>query len=136
MVSNILAGTQEQIETVITDGFFSILKDVFFNDVNSVKKEAVWAICNLANNKNPYFAEILVEEGIIEILCRFLFHKDPKTVIISLEAIEAFIEIDSMFFQTVKLFSFLICITNILEERYGFDWKSNSYSRKASGYGI
>lgn len=99
IISNISVGTQYQIQGLIEEDVFLILKNILARDISIIKKEAIWAICGLSNNKNPYHAEILIEQGIIEVLYDFLSNSNPRFIILSLEAIVNFLEIDNIFYR-------------------------------------
>jgi hypothetical protein len=99
IISNIAVGTQYQIQGLIEVDIFPILRNIISRDVTIIKKEAIWAICGLSNNKNPYHAEILIEQGIIEVLYGFLSNSNPRFIILSLEAIMNFLEIDNFFYR-------------------------------------
>lgn len=102
-ISNIAVGSQNQIECLVEENIFSLLKDMAKREFNIIRKEAIWAICNLTNIRNPYHAETLIEQGILESLINFLKQPNPKFVVISLEAITNFLELESIF-HNVKIY--------------------------------
>jgi hypothetical protein len=61
IVSNIAVGSHSQLESLIEENLYLQLKEIVKR--NLIKK-AMWAICNLTNVTNPYYAEVLVEQGI------------------------------------------------------------------------
>lgn len=106
IVSNIAVGSQSQIESIIEENIFPTLKLIFEKDVSKIRREAIWAICRLSNNKNPYHAEILIEQGIIEVLFKILDSsnlKNSKWILLALNAIKNLLELESIFFM-VRIF--------------------------------
>lgn len=99
IVSNIAAGSQQQIETLIEENFCLILKSYLSCSNTRIRTEATWALCNLFMNQNPFHAEIMIEEGIVEELFTLLSNPSPKIVIIALEAFAHLLELDSIFFN-------------------------------------
>ncbi len=100
-ISNIAVGSQNQIECLVEENLFLLLKDMAKRDFNIIRKEAIWAICNLTNIRNPYYAENLIEQGILESLIQFLKQPNAKFVAISLEAISNFLELESIFHNVI-----------------------------------
>jgi hypothetical protein len=97
IISNLCVGTQYQIESVISEDIYMLLKELISNDIFDIKKEAIWAVCNLCNNNNPYYAEILIEQGILDSLLSFLQNPNNKFVLIALEALTSYLELDLAF---------------------------------------
>ena len=86
IVSNIAAGTQKQIETLINEDFLKILSEVINKDDAEIQKEAIWAICNLTSIEKDQLLEKILQDGILEIICKCLNMKDAKYLAVSLEA--------------------------------------------------
>ncbi len=103
IISNIAVGSQNQIESLIEENLYLQLKDMVKRDFNIIRKEAMWAICNLTNIRNPYYAEILIEQGILDSLIQFIKQSNPKFVAIALEAISNFLELESIFYNVISL---------------------------------
>jgi importin subunit alpha-1 len=87
IISNIAAGTQQQIEALITADFLPILDKVIKHDEPEIQKEAIWAVCNLTSTENKQMAEIILKQGILEVICHCLKMKDAKYIAVSLEAL-------------------------------------------------
>ena len=86
IVSNIAAGTQKQIETLINEDFLKILTEVVNKDDVEIQKEAIWAICNLTSIEKDELLEKILNDGILELICKCLTMKDAKYLAVSLEA--------------------------------------------------
>ncbi len=53
VLSNITAGSQEQLQMCIDQGLIDILVDILTHDDTMVKMEAVWALSNSTAGANP-----------------------------------------------------------------------------------
>ena len=53
VLSNITAGSQEQLQMCIDFGLIDILVNILINDDTMVKMEAVWALSNSTARANP-----------------------------------------------------------------------------------
>ncbi|KAF0920702.1 hypothetical protein E2562_036405 [Oryza meyeriana var. granulata] len=87
-ISNITAGTKEQIQAVINANIISPLLHLLQNADFDVKKEAAWAISNATSGGTPDQIEYLVSQGCIKPLCDLLNHKDSKIVSICLDGLD------------------------------------------------
>ena len=84
IISNIAAGTQKQIEKLISENFLPILAEVIKKDVMEIKKECIWAVCNLTSVENPQYMKIILDEGILVIICECLKMDDAKYLAVCL----------------------------------------------------
>jgi len=87
-ISNITAGTQEQLQAVIDADIIPPLIDLLANADFEVKKEAAWAISNSTTGGRKDQVEALVEMGCIPPLCKLLDCKDPRIIVVALEGLE------------------------------------------------
>ena len=87
IISNLAAGTQNQIEFLIEQNFFEILKKIVKIDVPKVKKEAIYAIANLSLVENEKHMKKLIDEGILIFIYECMKDEDPKNIAISLEVL-------------------------------------------------
>ena len=70
-----------------SQAFQIIIKTLDHPDLE-LKKEAVWAISNITNNKkSPRQCLKIVETGAFEPLCRVLWENDPKMLLVALDAV-------------------------------------------------
>ncbi|XP_046849167.1 importin subunit alpha-1-like [Xenia sp. Carnegie-2017] len=86
-LSNITAGNERQIQAVIDAGLLPVVLHVM--DVGDYKsqKEAVWVITNYTSGSNLDQIEYLVNAcGAIPFLCKLLTVKEPKVVLVLLDA--------------------------------------------------
>ena len=87
IVGNIAAGTQKQIETLISEDFLPILSQAIKTDEPEIKKECIWAVCNLTSVENPEYLKKILEQGILTIICECLKMEDAKYLAVCLEAV-------------------------------------------------
>ncbi len=99
IVSNIAVGSPSQLESLIEENLYLQLKEIVKRDFNNVRKEAMWAICNLTNVTNPYYAEVLVEQGILDDVMDFIQQQNPKFIAIALEAILNLLQLENLFYK-------------------------------------
>ena len=85
-MSNIAAGTQKQIETLISEDMLSILDRVIKTDEPEIQKECIWAVCNLTSVEKPEYIRKILEQGILRIICECLKMNDAKYLAVCLEA--------------------------------------------------
>ena len=69
VLSNITAGTEEQIQGCIDVGIVDKLVNILNHDEMPVKNEAVWALSNTTAGATPEQFLALVNKGIIQALC-------------------------------------------------------------------
>lgn len=87
ILSNIAAGTSRQIETLLEENYLPILLELIAQDEPEIQSEAIWAICNFTTIEKKELFEVLINQGILEVLCQCLKMKEPKLLVISLEAL-------------------------------------------------
>lgn len=87
-ISNITAGTREQIQAVINaeliPGVISMLQTGDFD----IKKEAAWAISNATSGGSPQQIEYLVQCGCLKPMVELMSISDAKIAGVCLEAME------------------------------------------------
>ena len=99
IVSNIAVGSQSQLESLIEENLYLQLKEIVKKDFNNVRKEAMWAICNLTNVTNPKYAEVLVEQGVLDDIFDFIQQQHPKFIAIALEATSNLLQLENLFYN-------------------------------------
>uniref|UniRef100_A0A8C5DHJ3 Importin subunit alpha n=1 Tax=Gouania willdenowi TaxID=441366 RepID=A0A8C5DHJ3_GOUWI len=82
-LSNIAAGPCRQIQQLITCGLLPPLVDLLKN----CQREAVWAVTNLTSGGTVEQVVHLVQSGALEAIINLLQVKDPKVVLVILDAI-------------------------------------------------
>ena len=96
LIGNIAAGnanqTQKQIEKLISEDFLLIFEKTILFDEPEVKKECIWAMCNLTSVKNPVFLKKILEQGILICIQQCLLINDTKNLAVSLEALSNLLE--------------------------------------------
>ncbi len=99
-LSNITAGTSEQIQAVIDSAIFPKLLEQLQSEDYKLQKEAAWTIANALSGGTPDQVWYLIHEGSIPLLCSFLQVYDAKFVIIILESLENMLRVGK---ETQKL---------------------------------
>eukprot|EP01094_Clydonella_sp_ATCC50884_P018178 TRINITY_DN3314_c0_g1_i1.p1 TRINITY_DN3314_c0_g1~~TRINITY_DN3314_c0_g1_i1.p1 ORF type:complete len:532 (+),score=243.82 TRINITY_DN3314_c0_g1_i1:62-1657(+) len=93
-ISNITAGTAEQIEEVIKADLIPVL----IEQLNSataefdIRKEAAWAIANATSSGTPDQIHYLVSEGCLPALCSLLDAPDSRIIAVALEGLGNLLE--------------------------------------------
>jgi len=87
-ISNITAGTVEQIQAVIEANIIPPLVHLLGTAEFDIKKEAAWSISNATSGGKPEQIKYLVQQGCIKPLCDLLTCNDPRLVTVALEGIE------------------------------------------------
>ena len=87
MISNITAGTEEQIDCVMKNDIFPSLINLLKNGPCEVRKEAAWAISNATSGGNKAQIRYLVHRGVIEALVSSLESIYPKILLIAMEGL-------------------------------------------------
>ncbi|AED96157.1 importin alpha subunit [Arabidopsis thaliana] len=82
VISNITAGTKEQIQSVIDANLIPILVNLAQDTDFYMKKEAVWAISNMALNGSHDQIKYMAEQSCIKQLCDILVYSDERTTIL------------------------------------------------------
>ncbi|XP_075105135.1 importin subunit alpha isoform X1 [Nicotiana tabacum] len=92
-ISNITAGSRNQIQAVIEAGIIAPLVHLLQNAEFEIKKEAAWAISNATSGGNHDQIKFLVSQGCIKPLCDLLVCPDPRIVTVCLEGLENILKI-------------------------------------------
>ncbi|GAB2281734.1 hypothetical protein Dimus_016303 [Dionaea muscipula] len=92
-ISNITAGTREQIQAVIAAGLVAPLVNLLQIAEFDIKKEAAWAISNATSGGSNEQIKFLVQEGCIKPLCDLLACPDPRTLTVCLEGLENILKV-------------------------------------------
>ena len=89
-ISNITAGTLEQIKMVYDQNIFPILTELVAKGDPKTRREACWALCNATSfyATSPELIKYFVSEGIIPALRSILEELDPKVLKVALDGIE------------------------------------------------
>jgi hypothetical protein len=86
-LSNITAGTQLQIQAVISADLVPVLVNVLAHGELRVQKEAAWAITNYTSGANTDQVLYLVQCQIIKPICDLLATKDAKLIKVLLDGL-------------------------------------------------
>jgi len=92
-LSNITAGTSDQVEEVIQYNAIPALVKILRSDDNDIQKEAAWAISNATENATDSQIKRIAISGVIPALTEMLQSKDPKIVLVILEAIDNILKV-------------------------------------------
>ena len=89
IISNIAAGTPEQLIKLYENNFQDILIDVITNEEETaVKHSCLWALYNFSNLNNFEYLENIVEKGLIDIIVKRLKVDTGDILSCSLEALD------------------------------------------------
>ncbi|TVU37179.1 hypothetical protein EJB05_10480 [Eragrostis curvula] len=92
IVSNITAGSKDQIQAVLDAGVLSPLIPLLKTSEIDIRKEAAWAISNAASGGSSDQIQHLVSRGCLEPLCRILTCQDSELVYTCLEGLQNILE--------------------------------------------
>ena len=88
IISNIAAGSPQQLIKLYENNFQDILLDVITNEEdNKIKNNCLWALYNYSNINNSEYLDDLVEKGIIDIIVKRLKKDKGEILCCSLEAL-------------------------------------------------
>lgn len=93
LLSNIAAGTPEQITLLFKPNIITTLVNLSCTSTWEVRREAIWAVSNLFCGASPNEVSILVELDGIEAMAEVLDLTDASIVIVALDAIEAVLRV-------------------------------------------
>lgn len=93
MVSNILAGTQTQIQSVIQAGIIPLLVEKLTNGEFRTQIEAAWAVTNLVTGGTKEQVAHLLTCQALEPYTKLLSSKDPKLTNVVLDGIQKLFEL-------------------------------------------
>lgn len=88
VLSNITAGTPDQVQCCIDIGIVDKLIQILKHDDVTVKNEAVWALSNCTASATPPQFDIFVSKGMIQALGEMFKCKDVRMLAVALEGIE------------------------------------------------
>jgi importin subunit alpha-1 len=89
ILSNIAAGLEEHADLFFrTEGLIETLFNVLKEGDTLVRKEALWCVANLTNNKIHENISILVNNGMIEIFSEWMTYKDMRIPALIMEAFD------------------------------------------------
>ncbi|CAL9243183.1 unnamed protein product, partial [Arabidopsis halleri] len=88
VISNITAGTTEQIHSLIDANLIPTLVNLAQNTDFYMKKEAVWAILNVTLNGSHDQIKYMVKQSCIKPLCDILVCPDLRTILKCLDGLE------------------------------------------------
>ena len=104
-LSNITAGTESQVESVIQyPGMIEKITEILETADYDVQKEAVWTVSNASQHLKSGSQLLNHISPVIEPLCKFLDVSDPKIVAVTLEGISKNF---SKYYQCCYCFSFI-----------------------------
>ncbi len=86
-LSNITAGTQAQIQSVINANLIPLLVQVLGLGELRVQKEAAWALTNFTSGASTEQVLYLVQCQIMKPFCELLSSKDPKLIKVLLDGL-------------------------------------------------
>ena len=92
-LSNITAGTKEQIQAVIDANIIPPLVQLLSYAEFDIKKEAAWALSNATSGGMPHQIKFLVTCGCIKPLCDLLTCSDARIIIVALEGLENILKV-------------------------------------------
>jgi len=96
VVSNIAAGTPDQVDSVIREGFLELLVSALKNSDSLTKAEACWALCNASMHGKTHknHAREIAKAGVIAAFGKFLptVRNEPKIIIIILDCLLCLLE--------------------------------------------
>ena len=87
-LSNVTAGTPEQIQSAINAGVFPKLIELLQCSEFDIQKEAAWAVSNATSGGSPEQVLYLAQQNAIAPLCSLLVVADSKVVTVALEGLE------------------------------------------------
>ena len=88
-LSNVTAGTKEQVDAVIASGSVQELIRLLDEGCGDVKREALWAISNAASSSESTQCAHLVQLGCLSPMVTLLQSVDARVVMVALEGLKA-----------------------------------------------
>lgn len=87
-ISNITAGTADQIQAVIESNIIPPLVSILKNEEFDIQKEAAWAISNATSGGRDEQLQYLIQQGVIPPLCELFNCPDAKIILVAMEGLE------------------------------------------------
>lgn len=87
-ISNVTAGTSEQIQAVINSGIIPKLIQLLNVAEFEIQKEAAWALSNATSGGTPEQIFYIVSQGALAPLCRLLEVHDARIATVALEGLD------------------------------------------------
>lgn len=106
-VSNIAAGTIDQITEILQAGIVPLLVNVLRSGEFRAQKEAVWAITNITSGGNVDHMIHLCQNGAIPVMCDMLRCRDWRTILTTLDGLENILKVRFCFFFSCLRILFL-----------------------------
>jgi len=94
-ISNITAGTKDQIQAVIDNHILPPLVQLLSTAEFDIKKESAWAISNATSGGTADQIKYLVHAGCVRPLCDLLTCADVRIVTVALEGLENILKVPS-----------------------------------------
>jgi len=110
-LSNITAGTKDQIQAVFDAGIIPPLVHLLATAEFDIKKESAWAISNATSGGTRDQIKYLVAAGCIRPLCDLLTCTDTRIVSIALEGLENILKVITIVSVSSQMCRRLIIIT-------------------------
>lgn len=100
IVSNIAAGTLIQLEALVEKDYLKILGKLLKTEEMSIKKEAVWAICNFSLVSKNHLIEEIFADKILELTCYISKNfTEHKYIAVSLESLSNLLKIGATIYR-------------------------------------
>ena len=87
MISNITAGTEDQIDRVICSNIIPSLRNLLEKAPFEVRKEVAWAITNATTGGNNVQIRYLVHTGLIPPIVSLLELNNPRILLVAMEGL-------------------------------------------------
>ena len=87
IISNLATGTEKNMIELIGNGFFPLLCQIFYNEEKDIGIEAIWAICNFSQIKKSDYIKMMLNQGLLNIVCECSKSDDSKIIAIAIESI-------------------------------------------------
>ncbi len=121
-ISNITAGTKEQIQSVVEAGILPPLVHLLGTAEFDIKKEAAWALSNATSGGSHDQIKYLVQIGCIKPLCDLLVCSDVRIVTVALEGLENILKVR-------RFFNVPVCFQHVCVNRRLLLLERSSFSR-------
>lgn len=136
ILSNITAGTEEQIQAVIDAAIFPKLFEILKSSPVDLQKQATYAVCNAAGAGGATIEQVwyLINEGVIPLLCSLLSNEQIQSFgAVTLAGLSAILKIGKMSgkFEDVIRMSFNCdCMDRIKELQNHEDFEISALSNE------